>query len=175
MVKTTRLYSKLVQNYFFKTNDSSHIFHSQNNTTKLSNPPQWPIRLTLGVAVTTNFFLQLSLHFSHQKFSFAGVFSGKAPRIVEHPTDMMVMLHEPATLNCKSEGDPKPDVRWFRDGRPVDLASSVRKALLPDGSLLFLEATQGKRDSDSGAYWCIATNSFGEATSRKANLIVTCK
>jgi len=100
---------------------------------------------------------------------------GRAPRIVEHPTDTAVELHEPATLNCKSEGQPQPDIRWYRDGRPVDAASSVRKALLPDGSLLFLEASQGKRDSDSGTYWCIASNAFGEAISRKANLVVKCK
>lgn len=100
---------------------------------------------------------------------------GRAPRIIEHPTNMTVELHEPARLNCKSDGQPQPEVRWYRDGRPVDLASSVRKALLPEGSLLFLEASQGKRDSDSGTYWCIAQNMYGEAVSRKANLIVTCK
>ncbi|KAF0770521.1 roundabout 2-like [Aphis craccivora] len=100
---------------------------------------------------------------------------GQAPRIIEHPTNMTVVLHEPATLNCKSDGDPQPEVRWYRDGRPIDLTSSVRKALLPEGSLLFLEASQGKRDSDSGTYWCIAQNMYGEAVSRKANLIVTCK
>ncbi|XP_001948027.2 protein sax-3 [Acyrthosiphon pisum] len=101
------------------------------------------------------------------------VLCGQAPRIVEHPTDMAVGLHEPATLNCKSDGHPQPEVRWYRDGRPVDVATSVRKALLPDGSLLFLEASQGKRDYDSGTYWCIAHNAFGEAVSRKANLVVT--
>jgi len=108
-------------------------------------------------------------------FRFSDVFCGRAPRIVEHPTDTAVELHEPATLNCKSEGQPQPDIQWYRDGRPVDAASSVRKALLPDGSLLFLEASQGKRDSDSGTYWCIATNAFGEAISRKATLVVKCK
>lgn len=108
-------------------------------------------------------------------FIFAGVSCGKAPRIVEHPTNTTVGVHEPATLNCKSDGQPQPGTRWFRDGRPVDVASSVRKALLPDGSLLFLEAAQGKRDSDSGTYWCIAFNTFGEAVSRKVNLVVTCE
>uniref|UniRef100_A0A2S2Q4Y0 Roundabout 2 n=1 Tax=Sipha flava TaxID=143950 RepID=A0A2S2Q4Y0_9HEMI len=106
-------------------------------------------------------------------FAPAAVHCGRAPRIVEHPTDITVGTHEPVTLNCKSEGQPQPDVRWMRDGRPVDVTGSIRKALLPDGSLLFLEASQGKRDSDSGTYWCIANNSFGEAVSRKANLIVT--
>jgi len=57
----------------------------------------------------------------------------------------------------------------------VDVEGNIRKALLPDGSLLFLEASQGKRESDSGLYWCIASNSLGEAVSRKANLLVTCK
>lgn len=88
---------------------------------------------------------------------------------------MTVVLHEPAALNCKSDGQPQPEIKWYRDGRPVDFASSVRKVLLPEGALLFLEAAQGKRDSDSGTYWCVAYNSFGEAVSRKANLIVTCE
>lgn len=89
--------------------------------------------------------------------------------------DITVAPHEPATLNCKSEGQPEPEIQWYRDGRLVDVSTSVRKALLPDGSLLFLEVSLGKRDPDSGIYWCIASNAFGEAISRKANLIVTCK
>lgn len=88
---------------------------------------------------------------------------------------MIVKVSEPATLKCQSDGLPKPDIRWYRDGRFMDPSDSLRKALLPDGSLLFLEAAQGKRASDTGTYWCTATNEFGEAVSRKANFIVTCK
>ncbi|XP_050532372.1 roundabout homolog 2-like [Daktulosphaira vitifoliae] len=105
--------------------------------------------------------------------TFTDVNCGRPPRIIEHPADMTVALHEPATLNCKSDGQPKPETKWYKDGRPVDTARDSRKALLPDGSLLFLEAAHGKRDSDSGTYWCIAFNSLGEAVSKKANLVVT--
>ncbi|XP_050437728.1 protein sax-3-like [Adelges cooleyi] len=97
---------------------------------------------------------------------------GRPPRIIEHPADMIVALHEPTTLNCKSDGQPKPETRWYHDGRLVDTARDSRKALLPDGSLLFLEPVHGKRDSDSGTYWCVAYNSLGEAVSKKANLVV---
>lgn len=119
--------------------------------------------------------------FRDEKLSETFVFSdvncrGYAPKIIEHPADTTVAVHEPATLNCKSDGVPEPKIKWYQDGRLVNTDNqSVRKALLPEGSLLFLEALQGKREADSGTYWCVASNSFGEATSKKANLMVTCE
>ena len=35
------------------------------------------------------------------------------PRIVEHPEDQYVVRTEPATLNCKAEGTPTPQVIYL--------------------------------------------------------------
>lgn len=40
----------------------------------------------------------------------------QSPRIIEHPTDLVVKKNEPATLNCKVEGKPEPTVEWFKVG-----------------------------------------------------------
>lgn len=41
------------------------------------------------------------------------------PRIVEHPTDHYVARNEPAKLLCKAEGDPPPEITWYRNGQKV--------------------------------------------------------
>ena len=84
------------------------------------------------------------------------------PRIVEHPEDQYVIRNEPATLNCKAEGDPVPAVTWYRYGRPVVTANdnpTSHRMLLPSGQLFFLRVHHGARNhTDLGVYYCNATN-----------------
>ena len=49
------------------------------------------------------------------------------------------------------------------------------RILLPDNGLFFLRAQQGKKERDSGEYWCRAANSAGSVTSRRGHLQVACK
>ncbi|XP_072210897.1 roundabout homolog 3 [Excalfactoria chinensis] len=99
-----------------------------------------------------------------------------APRIVEHPADLLVSRGEPATLSCRAEGRPSPTVEWYKDGERVETDREdprSHRMLLPSGSLFFLRIVHGRRSKpDEGIYVCVARNYLGEATSRNASLEV---
>ncbi|XP_021567653.1 roundabout homolog 2, partial [Carlito syrichta] len=98
------------------------------------------------------------------------------PRIVEHPSDVIVSKGEPTTLNCKAEGRPAPTIEWYRDGERVETDKDdprSHRMLLPSGSLFFLRIVHGRRSKpDEGSYVCVARNYLGEAASRNASLEV---
>ncbi|KAM4620724.1 roundabout homolog 1-like [Polymixia lowei] len=98
------------------------------------------------------------------------------PRIVEHPSDLIVSKGEPATLNCKAEGRPTPTVEWYKDGERVETAYDnprSHRMLLPSGSLFFLRIVHGRRSKpDDGSYVCVARNYLGQAISHNASLEV---
>jgi hypothetical protein len=85
-----------------------------------------------------------------------------------------VKKNEPTTLNCKAEGKPEPNIEWYRDGEHLNSSPSNdgRRIFLPGGDLFFLSVSDGKKESDSGTYWCIARNQVGSVRSRNATLQV---
>ncbi|XP_051782260.1 roundabout homolog 1 isoform X1 [Erpetoichthys calabaricus] len=98
------------------------------------------------------------------------------PRIVEHPSDLIVSKGEPATLNCKAEGRPVPTIEWYKDGERVETDKDdprSHRMLLHSGSLFFLRIVHGRRSKpDEGVYVCVARNYLGEAVSHNASLEV---
>ena len=100
------------------------------------------------------------------------------PEIIEHPLDIVVARNEPVTLNCKVNGDPEPNVEWYKDGELVTTAREdprSHKILLPDNGLFFLRALHSKKEKDSGQYWCKASNIGGTVFSKRGHLQVACK
>ncbi|XP_052863917.1 roundabout homolog 2-like [Anopheles cruzii] len=100
-------------------------------------------------------------------------FTSEIPKITEHPLDVIVPRHEPATLNCKAEGIPVPIITWYKDGEPIKAEQGSRKIMLPAGGLFFLKVVHSRRESDSGVYWCEASSELGTARSRNATLQVS--
>lgn len=134
-------------------------------------------RLLWTVETVSN--LQLTLLFlSLQSGAVSGVQQMISnPRIVEHPADAYVARNEPATLNCRAEGDPPPVIAWYKDGHPVTATGDGRVIVLPDGQLFILRAvTRSKSgETDVGVYHCVATNTEtnGSVVSRNASLRVS--
>ncbi|XP_072231443.1 roundabout homolog 1 isoform X2 [Leuresthes tenuis] len=98
------------------------------------------------------------------------------PRIVHHPSDVVVKVGSPATLSCRADGTPKPTIEWLRNGQPLETAKGdgqFTPMVLSEGSLFFLSVGGGRRgQSHEGVYACVARNSVGEAISRNASLFI---
>ena len=81
--------------------------------------------------------------------------------------------NEPATLNCKAEGDPAPVITWYRNNEPVITANenpSSHRMLLPSGQLFFLRIIHNKNNKpDVGIYHCVATNPVNKISVQSNN------
>ena len=101
------------------------------------------------------------------------------PRIIHHPSDVVVKEGYPARLSCRAEGTPEPTIEWLRNGQPLqgkDRSQSPSTAIMVDGSIFFLSVDGGRRgQSNEGVYTCVARNSAGKATSRNASLYIAGK
>ncbi|KAK5615619.1 Leucine-rich repeat and fibronectin type III domain-containing protein 1-like protein [Crenichthys baileyi] len=89
------------------------------------------------------------------------------PVLTRKSPHTVAMEGQPASLKCKANGDPEPEVHWISpEGRLISNGS--RTVVFPNGSLE-INVTSLK---DSGNFTCIASNAAGESTGR-VELIVT--
>lgn len=69
--------------------------------------------------------------------------------LAERPESRNVSTGTDVTFSCRALGNPRPDIRWFRDGRPIPLGDRI--SLENDGTLLRILAV---KESDAGKYEC---------------------
>ncbi|XP_068513036.1 hemicentin-2 isoform X2 [Anas acuta] len=88
------------------------------------------------------------------------------PAITPGPPSLTLLAPQPAWLSCDASGSPAPQVRWEKDGHPLNphlLPGAYR--VQTSGSLLITSPSP----RDEGWFECIATNAAGEA--RKVFLV----
>lgn len=67
------------------------------------------------------------------------------------------IVGESSVLACMKSGSPSPEVRWFKDGQPIEPAE--RYFLTAEDQLLIIVKTT---ESDAGEYKCEIENSLGK-------------
>ncbi|XP_062872858.1 leucine-rich repeat and fibronectin type III domain-containing protein 1-like protein [Trichomycterus rosablanca] len=89
------------------------------------------------------------------------------PVITKRSFKTFAMEGQPASLKCKANGDPDPDVHWISpEGR---LLSNTSRTLTFNNGSLEINITSLK---DAGIFTCIASNAAGESTGT-VELVVT--
>lgn len=89
------------------------------------------------------------------------------PVLTRKSPQTVAMEGQPASLKCKANGDPEPEVHWISpEGRLI--SNTTRTMVYPNGSLE-INVTSAK---DAGNFTCIASNAAGESTGR-VELVVT--
>jgi len=90
------------------------------------------------------------------------------PKIDGKVQDVQVVIGEPAQLNVKLSGLPKPDVQWLKNGQPFDIDNQrIKLSEKDDVYSLIFESTLVE---DKAAYTLKATNKAGDVESPKINL-----
>uniref|UniRef100_A0A1I7TK31 Ig-like domain-containing protein n=1 Tax=Caenorhabditis tropicalis TaxID=1561998 RepID=A0A1I7TK31_9PELO len=96
--------------------------------------------------------------------------ANKAPKLVEPLENIRIPEKQGFRLRCKFSGDPKPTIKWFKDGERVFPYGRLQLIESPDGvcELVVDSATR----QDAGGYRCVAENTYGSArTSCDVNVI----
>ncbi|XP_054277501.1 obscurin-like isoform X3 [Macrosteles quadrilineatus] len=70
---------------------------------------------------------------------------------------------DPLELRAKVDGSPMPQVKWLKDGEPLEPSDRVKISVAPDGSVkLNIDSV---KPTDCGAYKLMAINENGESSS----------
>jgi glucose/arabinose dehydrogenase len=88
-------------------------------------------------------------------------FTGTAPTITTHPSNLTVTQGQSASFTVAASGNPTPTYQWQRNQVNISGATSPTYTIATTAA------------SDNGAkFRCVATNAFGAATSNEATLTV---
>ncbi|KAF4518525.1 hypothetical protein B566_EDAN004269 [Ephemera danica] len=90
------------------------------------------------------------------------------PRFIQRLQPVISSPGRLATFQCKVEGVPFPDLKWYRNEKEITTGNRINISLFE--STATLEITDAKLD-DTGTYSCRAINTAGIATSN-ANLVL---
>ena len=93
------------------------------------------------------------------------------PTITIQPQAQEKNEGDSVTLSCKADGNPVPTISWIINGSPIDVRGNSRISFSKNKEQLTIRDV---KRTDSGAYRCVASNKFGNATSEVASLDIQC-
>ena len=83
-----------------------------------------------SIAQTTSYNLCLQNKFGEDECSCAVTVATK-PKFTSRFTDQDVFRGEKVSLSCKLEGNPKPEIQWLFDKKPIIVSiKEVRKCIV---------------------------------------------
>eukprot|EP00063_Salmo_salar_P017009 XP_013991844.1 PREDICTED: neurofascin-like isoform X2 [Salmo salar] len=80
-----------------------------------------------------------------------------APFWLEKPSNLVLAPEENARLVCRSDGIPRPSIRWFINGDSIEDASLVPNRQVSGDTITFHSVTV----ANTGVYQCNASNQYG--------------
>lgn len=84
------------------------------------------------------------------------------PRFIKDLEDVIVKDGMPLSLSCDVEGNPRPQIAWFRDGVEIFDSQDIQISMIGSHCALYISDVFPE---DEGDYSCTATNSLGDVTS----------
>lgn len=77
------------------------------------------------------------------------------------PVETLGEFGRDLSLKCDVDGEPVPDVKWFRDGIPLEETPNLRFNVMDNNHSLHINYM---RLEDSGMFQCAASNQAGDVT-----------
>ncbi|XP_052823062.1 peroxidasin homolog [Octopus bimaculoides] len=90
----------------------------------------------------------------------------RAPVFTVEPEDMQLEIGTSMVFTCAATGDPEPEISWLHNGEILTQSATI----IFWGDTLKRLMIQNIKQSDSGTYTCVASNSVGQTFSRAARL-----
>lgn len=92
------------------------------------------------------------------------------PEFVELLKSATTTINGEAVLRCRVKGEPRPTIKWTKEGKEVEMSTRIRTEYLEDGTITF--TVKQSVMEDSGEYRCEATNEFGSAWTEAPIIVV---
>ncbi|XP_035696328.1 hemicentin-1-like [Branchiostoma floridae] len=93
------------------------------------------------------------------------------PSIISISDSVMAHLHEQVILQCVADGNPPPNITWFRAGKTLKSSSKTLSQDIRTSSVVLKRAQY----NDTGLFSCTVDNGIGDSDTKTVRLSVTRK
>jgi len=94
---------------------------------------------------------------------------GTAPEFSQKLQPVQVAQSQMAVLECQVQGEPEPQIRWFKQGREVQEDARHKIEKLADGQQRLI--IQQANETDIATYTCEARNLLGSSATSSSLMI----